>query len=156
VARDEGGAYTRALTRAYLDYWSRVLDVGQTVRDRMAGAGGCADGTTTRTTARGVTLSFTGKPGEEIARGFVVANNQAESIDVSFEAAAFTGDDGRSYGRLAIAIDPERFTLPAGQEQVVTCRLTLAADLAAARPYTSRLRVIGFPDMELLLVATVL
>ncbi len=159
LARDEGGTYARAVTRAYLDYWNRLLDIGLDLQDRMASD---VAATSSRTSGAGTSgagtsasLTFTGKAGEQVARPFVVANNQPEAVDVSFEAAAFVDPDGQTIGRLPLTVDPERFSLAPGVEQVVTCRVTLTDTLAPGRACTSRLRVIGFPDMTIALVAMV-
>jgi hypothetical protein len=150
VARDEGGAYARALTQAYLDYWSRLLDLGWDVRDRMAGQATTARAGTSG--AAGANLTFTGAGGETVDRPFVVANNQPGSVDVSFEAAVFTDDDGKAHGRFGLSLEPDAFTLAAGEERVVTCRVKLPKTLTAGQTYRSGLRVIGFPDMQISLI----
>lgn len=155
VARDESGAYARALAQAYLDYWGRVLDIGSDLRQRLASSGA----TTARTGGAcggRAELEFAGRTGDEVARAFVVENNQAQAVDVSFEVSEFVGDDGAACVRPALAIEPAGFHLEPGKEQVVTCRLTLEPGFAPHRPHDALLRVMGFPGMEVALRATVI
>jgi hypothetical protein len=162
VARNEGGAYARSLTRATIDYWAQVLDLGVELRDSMAMPGARGASSRTRESAGasdrppgGIRLDFTGKQGEEVARPFVVENNQNEAVDVSFEVSPFVAAAASGDVRPPLAIEPESFTLEPGDEQVVTCRLTLSEDLTVGQRYEAALRVIGFPDMEIALSAIV-
>jgi len=151
VARDEGAAYARSLTRAAIDYWAQVLEVGYDVRDSVVG------GPTTRATREPgpARLDFTGAAGEEIARAFVVENSQPQAVDVSFEVSKFAPAGKGKPRKFGLAIEPDAFTLAPGQEHVVTCRLTLPKDLAPGQTHEATLRVIGFPDMIIALTATV-
>ncbi len=166
LARREGGAYARAMTRAGFDYWERVLETGAELKERaagFAGAGAGERGGAARAAAAGeagasgmARLDFAGRPGDEVTRAFVVENNQAETVTVSFEVSAFVPERGGDGLKLPLAVDPESFDLAPGQERVVSCRLTLSQDLAADERYAATLRVIGFPDLQIALTATAL
>lgn len=157
VSREEGAAYARSLAQAYLDYWGRVLDIGRDFQERVAGEAhvasrrGAADGTTK---PRAAQLEFAGTFGEVATRAFVVQNNQAAPVDVSFEVSEFAAADGASRLRPDLSLEPAAFRLEPGAEQVVTCRLTLAPGFAADVPHDASLRVIGFPGMEIAMRAT--
>lgn len=153
VARDEGGAYARALAQAYLDYWSRVLDVTSDFRQRLS-EGGEAVRPTARRAGR-AELEFTGRPGDDVVRAFVVENNQPQPVDVSFEVSEFIADGADVRLRPPLVIDPAVFLLAPGQEQVVACRLTLEPGFAPHRSHEALLRVMGFPGMEVALRALV-
>lgn len=151
VSREEGGAYARSLAQAYLDYWSHVLDIGRDFQERLAGesrqssARGPAQGRRTRAAQ----LEFAGSFGEVVTRAFVVQNNQAAPVDVSFEVSDFAAEDGVARLRPDLSLEPVAFRLEPGEEQVVTCRLTLEPGFAAGVPHQAALRVIGFPGMEI-------
>jgi hypothetical protein len=165
LARREGGAYTRAMTRASIDYWERVLETGTELKNRAAfdAEDHGPQRSTSRSTSTGeaprgagrARLDFQGNPGDEVTRAFVVENNQREPVAVSFEISPFTVADGSEQQKLAVVLEPEAFELAPGQEQVVSCRLVLADDLAAGRRYHAVLRVIGFPDLEIMMTASV-
>ncbi len=159
VAREEGGAYARALAQAYLDYWGRVLEVTGDFGRRLT----TENATTSRAKANGhgarpgrAELAFTGREGEVVARAFVVENNQPQPVDVSFEVSEFVADGGDARLRPALDIEPAEFHLEPGTEQVVTCRLTLEPGFDPHRPHDALLRVMGFPGMEVALRATVI
>jgi hypothetical protein len=153
VARDEGGAYARSLAQAYLDYWRRVLEIGDDVRQRMTTGSSAAVRAAGARVGR-AELSFAGRPGDVITRAFVVENNQPQPVEVSFEVSEFVADGGVRV-RPALAIAPAEFHLEPGTEQVVTCRLTLDPGFAPDLTHDAILRVMGFPGMELALRATV-
>ncbi len=155
VARDEGGAYARSLAQAYLDYWGRVLDVSSDFRQRMATGAASASVRTAGTRAGSAELEFT-DVGRRITRAFVVENNQPEPVEVSFEVSEFVAEGDATRLRPPLAIEPAAFHLEPGKEQVVTCRLTFAADFAPHRPHDALLRVMGFPGMEIGLRATLI
>jgi hypothetical protein len=159
IARHEGSAYARSLAHAYLDYWGSVLDIGADFRQRLAtGDAPAARAKSSPTNGGcpgGAELEFTGRRGEDIARAFVVENNQPQAVDVSFEVSEFAAEGGDARLRPGLSISPAEFHLESGEEQVVTCRLTLDPSFAPGQPYFAFLRVIGFPGMEVALRAAV-
>jgi hypothetical protein len=159
IARDEGGAYARSLTQAYLDYWGRVLDVSSDFRQRVAAGGApssraAANGSATR--GERAELTFTGRAGEQAVRAFVVENKQPQAVDVSFEVSEFVAAGDAARLRPDLSIEPDAFHLEPGTEQVVTCLLTLDSGFAPHRPHDALLRVMGFPGMEVAMRATVI
>ena len=97
-------------------------------------------------------LIFEGQPGEVISRPFVVHNKKSATTAVSFEITEFIGEEGAPRFRAPVEFAPERFTLEAGAEQVVECRVRLVPEFAPGRRYMALVRVTNFPGMEIGLI----
>lgn len=155
LARHEGDAYARALTHAGLDYWSRVLDMSREVTDRVAHEDGRAASARPAEPTGRARLDFQGKAGEVVTRAFVVENYQSEPVSVSFEASPFVDPDSGVGHPLPLTVEPDQFVLEPGRQQVITSHLSLPTDLAPGQRLDAVLRVVGVPDLELAVTATV-
>jgi hypothetical protein len=164
-AQDEGADFIRRMIKTNMDYYMALLDTGMGFTNRMyeaifeqqRGVKVEEEGVTKRTsTAAGGAseLHFSGPAGAKPKQAFVVANHHADAVDVSFEMTEFLSEDGMVRARIPASFDPDRFTLAAGEERIVECTLPMHVDLKPGQSYSSLVRVKGFPEMAVRLIAT--
>ena len=99
-------------------------------------------------------LVFTGPIGSTVSRAFVVSNRIDKPAKVSFELSEFIKENGPEKLRVDAQLRPNSFELAGLAEQTVDCSLPLTAFQPGCE-YRAVLRVIGFPDMKIGLVAKV-
>ena len=97
-------------------------------------------------------LQFSGKKGVEQNQAFLIVNNQADNIEVSFEISDFISEDGKTKTRVPVSFKPENFVLEHGAEQVVECKVIIDKSLVEGQQSAALARVVGFPDMLIRLV----
>lgn len=154
-ARDNVAAYVRSLASLSVSYQNALLDLGRAYEDRFldrvlkqerhAGAGPSGRG-------RRVEVALSAPVGEEASAAFVIENERVEPAEVSFIVSEFTGPDGEAPFRPPLRLEPPRFTIGPRQEQKVTLRLPLLADLfLPGQPYSATVAVRGYDELELAL-----
>ena len=97
-------------------------------------------------------LVFTGVIGTTVSRAFVISNRTDKPAKVSFELSEFIKENGPEKLRVDAQLRPSSFELAGPAERTVDCSLPLTAFQPRCE-YRAVLRVIGFPDMKIGLVA---
>lgn len=97
-------------------------------------------------------LHFTGKQGDTVGQVFVIANNQPEPIDISFEVSEFVSANGQVKAHVPVTFNPYQFILKQGQEQIVECQVSFSDVLVPDQPHQAIARVVGYPDMMVRLI----
>lgn len=98
-------------------------------------------------------LVFTGPIGTTVPRAFVVSNRTDKPAKVSFEVSEFIKENGPEKLRGDAQLRPSSFELAGQAEQTVDCSLPLTEAFEPGCEYRAMLRVIGFPDMKIGLLA---
>lgn len=121
--------------------------------DHVMGNNGAPD----NGTLRRIDMPLQGAVGDDIERSFVIENRQDEAYDVSFAVSDFTDSKTGAVFRPPLQLQPARFTLRPGDEQVVTLQLPLLDEFfQAGRQYQSTILVRGYDNLMLLLHVDVL
>lgn len=144
--------YYMALMNANLDFSHGMIET--VYKDTPCQASEADESVSTRsqgTTAQ-TELQFSGKKGVEQNQAFLIVNNQADNIEVSFEISDFISEDGKTKTRVPVSFKPENFVLKHGAEQVVECKVSIDKSLAEGQQSAALARVVGFPDMLIRLV----
>jgi hypothetical protein len=98
-------------------------------------------------------LVFTGPIGSTVSRAFVVSNRTDKPAQVSFEVSEFVKENGPEKLRVDAQLRPSSFELAGQAERTVDCSLPLTEAFEPGSEYRAMLRVIGFPDMKIGLMA---
>jgi hypothetical protein len=98
-------------------------------------------------------LVFTGPIGSTVSRAFVVSNRTDKPAKVSFEVSEFIKENGPEKLRVDAQLRPSSFELAGQAERTVDFSLPLTQAFQPGCEYRAVLRVIGFPDMKIGLVA---
>jgi hypothetical protein len=98
-------------------------------------------------------LVFTGPIGSTVSRAFVVSNRTDKPAKVSFEVSEFIKENGPEKLRVDAQLRPSSFELAGQAERTVDCSLPLTEAFEPGCEYRAMLRVIGFPDMKIGLMA---
>lgn len=164
-AQEEGTEFVRKVMQCHVDYYVSLMHAGLDLSNSMLGSvfapvgakGGdagqrpCGEDSGKETQTQ---IPFEGKAGETHTQAFVIANKQAQKIEVSFELSEFISEDGKTKTRVPVAFNPHQFVLEPGQEQVVECQLTFENSMKPGQRYSALARVVGFPDMMVRLMVT--
>jgi len=163
-AQDEGVDFAKKLFQCNVDYYLGVLNVGLDLSQNMfESVLNKKNSTTSANTEETVApdentqkfrtkLFFTGKQGDTVSQEFVIANNQQEKINITFEVSEFVSADGQVKVRLPVSFNPAQFELEQGQEQIVECQVVFSDLLAPDQPHQAIARVVGYPDMQVRLI----
>ena len=165
-ATQETTRYASDLATLSLNYYADWLALSQRYSSRFFdtfGAAGQAapaqarnapaERTTSREApaARRVEMDLHAPLGQEAARAFVLENKRGASADISFNISEFLAP-GRPAFRPALRIEPERFTLEAGQEITVTLHLPMQPDhFSVGERCRASVQVNGYDNLELAL-----
>jgi hypothetical protein len=98
-------------------------------------------------------LVFTGLIGSTVSRAFVVSNRTDKPAKVSFEVSEFIKENGPEKIRADAQLRPSSFELAGHAERTVDCSLRLTEAFQPGCEYRAMLRVIGFPEMKIGLLA---
>jgi hypothetical protein len=168
IATRDGAEFISNVVRLNLNYWSTLLDIGLDTTDRLFGkaaqaraqpqsatsAASVASTPTAMAAGQTFALEFSGHAGETLASKFVVANKKTKEARVIFEATELVSEDGQTRFRTPIELTPNPFALQPGAEQIVECRLPIDASCVPGKRYLARVRMTGFPDLEIGLIVT--
>lgn len=134
----------RAVNRHYSDHFFDQV-MGDAFQD------GDDDGTLRR-----VDMPVSAVVGEDVQRSFVIENRQDRACEVSFAVSEFSEVGGASSFRAPLQLQPARFTLRPGEEQVVILTLPLLPELfAPGRRYEASVLVRGHDNLMLALTVDV-
>ena len=149
--------YCASVMNAYLDYSESALAAasvkggeGNSASEASEGAKEADD--VSKVKHKNIDLQFTAKKGRVQKQAFVVANNNLEDAEVSFEISELICEDGKSKVAAPVTFKPDRFVLKQGAEQVVECRLKLTKTLKAELQYVALARVVGFENLFVRLI----
>ena len=166
-AQNECVGFTKKILRCNVDYYLGVMNAGlgfshsafesafdkQQTTTSTNSAENINPGTPDLNTQKFRTeLHFTGKQGETVSQAFVMANNQQEPIDISFEVSEFVSADGQVKAHVPATFNPSQFKLEQGQEQIIECQVNFSDVLAPDQPHQAIARVVGYPDMQVRLI----
>jgi hypothetical protein len=154
-ARENVAGYVRNLAALTVNYQNALLDLGRAYEDRFldrvlkqdghadAGPGG---------PDKRVEILLSAPIEEEASASFVIENERLDPAEISFIVSEFTGPDGEAPFRPPLRLEPPRFRLGPREEQKVTLRLPLLADLfLPGQPYSATVAVRGYGELELAL-----
>lgn len=107
-------------------------------------------------TLRRVEMQVSAVVGADIQRSFAIENRQNKACEVSFAVSELTEVDGDAVFRAPLQLQPSRFTLRPGEEQVVTLTLPLLPELfVPGRQYEGTVLVRGHDNLLLALTVDV-
>ncbi len=152
-ARREGRQALREQTRLTVDHTVAAVAHGMDLAERLLQSTfGPAepDGSAERGRPH---LLLEGAPGQTASRSFAVSNRTEERRDVRFTMSEFVREGGGERFRAPISFTPSGFPLEPGAQRAVRCDLPLGAPFAPGIRYLALLRVVGFPGMDLVVVA---
>jgi hypothetical protein len=98
-------------------------------------------------------LVFTGPIGSTASRAFVISNRTDKPARVSFELSEFVKENGGGKLRVDAQLTPSSFELAGQAERTVDCSLPFTQAFEPGCEYRAVLRVVGFPDMTIGLMA---
>ena len=165
-AREDGTETIRKLVQINFDYYKSLMDIclefsekalnaslqGATNQDRAATARDEAANASSASKTKNIDLNFSAKKRSLQKQAFVVANKNNAETDVSFEVSELICEDGKTKTSAPVTFEPGRFTLKAGEEQVVECRLKLTKALKPGMQHVALARVVGFEDLFVRLI----
>jgi hypothetical protein len=103
-------------------------------------------------TLRRVDMPVSAVVGADVQRSFVIENRQDKACEVSFAVSEFSEVGGAASFRAPLQLQPARFTLRPGEEQVVILTLPLLPELfASGRQYEATVLVRGHDNLMLAL-----
>ena len=149
-AREETTRYVRDLASLSLSYYSALADLNRTFTDRFfTQVGSDPDEAQTAAPPQQVAMTLTGTVGEVAAGTFIIENQRATTIDISFLVSEFV-DSGDTPFRPPLRLKPPRFSLAPNEEQAVELELPLLAELfTPGEEYRAMIVVRGYDDLEL-------
>jgi hypothetical protein len=107
-------------------------------------------------TLRRVEMALSAPAGEDVQRSFVIENRQDRPCEVSFAVSEFTESATGYTFRAPLQLQPARFTLRPGDEQVVTLSLPLLPELfVTGQQYQGTVLVRGYDNLMLVLTIDV-
>jgi predicted flap endonuclease-1-like 5' DNA nuclease len=107
--------------------------------------------------AQHIDLLLSAAVGEDVQRSFVIENKQERDCDVSFAISEVTEVGESTSFRAPLHLQPARFTLRPGDEQVVTLYLSLLPELFSPdKQYQGTVLVQGHNSRVLMLIIEVL
>lgn len=154
-ASSEGAAAYRKLSQLSADYYSAVLNTGITLSEefyRQVYQTPPPPASVPRPTAPAQELVFTGNIGSTASRAFVISNRTDQPVKVSFELSEFEKNNGAEKVRLDAQITPSSLELPGHGERKIECSIPLTKAVEPGSEYRAVLRVIGFPEMKIILL----
>ncbi len=145
--------YFMSLTNAYFEFSEQVMQAS--LKD--SGASGAiktpgGDKEISASAIKNIDLHFTAKKGTLQKEAFVVANKQAEEVEVSFEVSELICENGQTGVTAPVNFEPSHFLLQQGEEQIVECQLKLNTPLSAGFQHIALARVEGFKDLFVRLI----
>jgi hypothetical protein len=105
----------------------------------------------TRTTKPGAPVSeftFQGYEGDTPGRQFLVTNHSQQPVAIAFAVSGFVSETGDSVS-VSVELSPNSFSLAAGEEKVVSCRVTIPMSLAPGVEYRAQLSATGLPALRI-------
>lgn len=169
-ARNESGRYARELALLSIDYYTQLFKLNSAYSQRFVehilGTASRRDDsssspvsnqneeTSVQPTRRRIEVTMQAPLGETATRSFTFENKQPDPANISFLISDFVDATGMNSFRPSLQIEPARFTIEPGGEQVVALHLPLSADhFVAGQRYTATAVVHGYDGLELELVA---
>lgn len=145
--------YYMSLMNAYFEFTEHMVQASLKDSETQAAVTPSAgDEVLSTSTSKNIDLHFTARKGVLQKEAFVVANKQAEEVEVSFEVSELICEDGQTGTTAPANFKPDRFLLKQGEEQVVECQLKLSKPLAAGLQHVALARVVGFQDLFVRLI----
>jgi len=145
--------YYISLMNAYFEFSEHVMQAS--LKDREARDSvkpPDAEEVIIASASKNIDLHFTAIKGKLQKEAFVVANKQAEELEVSFEVSELISEDGQAGATAPVKFKPDHFLLKQGEEQVVECQLKLTKPLKAGLQHIALARVVGFQDLFVRLI----
>lgn len=156
-ASTEGAAAYRKLSELSANYYAALLNTGlnlsQEFYQQVYQTKTSAPAPVQPSPVAARELVFTGPIGSTVSRAFVVSNRTDKPATVSFEVSEFIKEGGPEKLRAAAQLRPSSFELAGQAERTVDCTLPLTGEFEPGCEYRAMLRVIGFPDMKIGLMA---
>ena len=145
--------YYMSLMNAYFEFSEHVMQAsleGDEARDSVTSPG--AEEVIAASAFKNIDLHFAAIKGKLQKEAFVVANKQAEELEVSFEVSELISEDGQPGATAPVKFEPDHFLLKQGEEQVVECQLKLTKPLEVGLQHIALARVVGFQDLFVRLI----
>jgi hypothetical protein len=86
--------------------------------------------------------------GQSASNAFLVTNNRDEAIDVEFDIAEVSSDDGKVAFQPKAKFTPDKCRLAPHTERVIQCTLPLSEKFTAGR-YGGSIAIAGYPEMAI-------
>lgn len=156
--RDQRPRFIHELATLSLAYHEKLFQLSREFHETLFGQVLGSEGVphapaTAASETQHLEMQLAGPQGGEATGSIVIENQRAEAAEASFRVSEFTGPDG-STTHPALEILPSRFLLGPLEQQVVTLRLSLSADLfATPGPYRCSIQVQG--QVQLVIALTV-
>lgn len=96
-----------------------------------------------------VELRLAGRAGERVATSFVLENHFDRPVDVTFACDELASDAGGALPGSLVAFEPPTLAIPPRGEAVGTVIVSLSGEFTPGQTYTTRIRLLGFPEREL-------
>jgi predicted flap endonuclease-1-like 5' DNA nuclease len=155
-AQQESNRYINDLTRVGLSFYNTLLELNRQYNERFFEyvykdqhlspdeTGG------KRREPKVIAMDLHGPLGGVAGRSFVIENQRAESVSVSFMVSAFESEDGATSFRPPLQLEPSRFSMRPGEEHLVAIKISLLEKLfEVGSVYTAVVVVSGFEDLHL-------
>jgi hypothetical protein len=167
--RRETGAALKEQLKLDVDHYLAAVDAGMGLANRMlqaifwpdrrgagdgAPAGGpAAKGDSAEEAPRRGQLVFAEEFGREARCSFAVSNRTEERRLVRFEISEFVREGSEERFRVPMVFLPAELALEPGEQRVVQAGLALGDPFTPGLTHFALVRVVGFPGMELAVVA---
>jgi len=103
---------------------------------------------TGRTGAPVSEFAFEGCEGDTVTRQFLVTNHSPQVVAIAFVVSGFSSESGDG-ASVPVELTPNAFSLTSGEEQVVTCNVTIPSSLIPGASYRSQLTATGLPTLNI-------
>jgi hypothetical protein len=154
--KDESTRYVEDLTRLGLSFQAALLELNRKYSDRffdqvIGSPINQAQGANGQGRQRKeISLSLSGKPGDELVKNFVIENKRAEEETVTFLISEFSDAQSNQAFRAPLQLQPARLVLRPGEERLVAMHLPLLPELfQAGQIYLATVIARGHSDVIL-------
>lgn len=151
--RTEAPAALQKLSELSLNYYREVWTVGLNLSQNFYRNLFNATQTNESSCVAAQELIFEGPVNSAVTKAFLVSNTTAQAAQMSFELSEFVRDDGAETVRVEARLVPASFELNAYGQRAVECTLPLPDLFRLGQEYRAVLRVVGFPQMQVSLLA---